>query len=264
MIIIIDIEIPEDLYDGIPISCIYCVTNKLNYKKYIGQTTNYRKRISGYRSLNKTKYGILKIYDEIISLGKSNFSISIIKRCDPKSLTILEDYYIDLFKSYNPLFGYNVRKKNRGKNTAISRQNMSKSHIGIKHSINTKKIKSNTILAFKDNACIISDGGKLFGDFISVSKDMIKNGLREPSKIKGYRLYYMDYNKRQDIRLKMMKKRSIRDKGYIELLNFIDNIEIEGVETIYSYWDIYKLEYDETNVYNLTQLSCILTNTGRV
>ena len=258
MIVVIDIEIPEDLYDGIPISCIYCVTNKLNNKKYIGQTTNYRKRISKYRSLDTSKYGFLKIYDEIISSGKSNFSISIIRRCNPRSLNILEDYYIDLFESYNPLFGYNVRRKNKGMNTAITRLNMSKSHIGMKHNINTKKKKSNGILAFKDDLCIISDGGKLFGDFISVSKDMIKNGLREPSKIKGYRLYYMDYNKRQDIRLKMMKKRCIRDKGYIELLNFIDNIEIEGVETIYSYWDIYKLEYDNTKLYNLTQLSCVL------
>ena len=260
----IDIEIPEDLYDGKKISCIYCVTNKLNNKKYIGQTTNYRKRISAYRSLNISKIGRLKIYDEIISIGKSNFSINIIKRCDPRNLTVLEDYYIDKHKSYNPLFGYNIRRNNKGTNTKVNREKLSKSHIGILHNNTTKKSKSNTILAFKDNKCIVCDGGKLFGDFISESKDMIKNGLRQPSRIQGYRLYYSNYTKRQDIRLKMMNKRCIRDKGYIELLDLLDNIETEGVETIYSYWDIYKLEYGDNTPYKLTQLSCVLNNTGRV
>ena len=264
MIILIDIEIPEDLYDGKKISCIYCVTNKLNNRKYIGQTTNYRKRISAYRSLNIDKLGRMKIYDEIISVGKNNFSINIIKRCEPRNLTVLEDYYIKKYNSYNPLFGYNIRRKNKGTNTLIRRNNLSKSHIGLKHNNTTKKSKSNTILAFKDNKCIVCDGGKLFGDFISVSKDLIKNGLRQPSKIKGYRLYYNDYIKRQDIRLKMMRKRCIRDKEYIELLDLLDNIETEGVETIYSYWDIYRLEYGDDTPYKLTQLSCVLNNTGKV
>ena len=35
MIILIDIEIPKDLYDGKNISCIYCVTNKLNNKNIL-------------------------------------------------------------------------------------------------------------------------------------------------------------------------------------------------------------------------------------
>ena len=70
--------------------------------------------------------------------------------------------------------------------------------------------------------------------------------------------------KRQDIRLKMINKRCIRDKEYIELLDLLDNIETEGVETIYSYWDIYRLEYGDAQPYKLTQLSCVLNNTGRV
>lgn len=62
MIILIDIEIPKDLYDGKNISCIYCVTNKLNNRKYIGQTTNYRKRISEYRRLHVTMKQVMPIY----------------------------------------------------------------------------------------------------------------------------------------------------------------------------------------------------------
>ena len=91
---------------------------------------------------------------------------------------------------------------------------------------------------------IVCDSGKLFGDYVGKSKDMIKNGLRQPSKICGYRLYYDDFEKRQEIRNKMMKKRSIRDKGYIDMLNVLDTIELEGVETIYwAFDDISYLKY---------------------
>ena len=73
---------------------------------------------------------------------------------------------------------------------------------------------------------------------------MVKNCLRQPSRYHGWRLYYDDYEKRQDIRNKMMNKRSIRDRGYIKTLDILDKYEIEGVETIYVDYDIYRLDYD--------------------
>ena len=73
---------------------------------------------------------------------------------------------------------------------------------------------------------------------------MVKNCLRQPSRCHGWRLYYDDYSKRQAIRDKMMNKCLIRDKGYIKTLDMLDKYEIEGVETIYTDFDIYKLDYD--------------------
>lgn len=101
-------------------------------------------------------------------------------------------------------------------------------------------------MAIREKTILVCDSGKLFGDFVGTTKDMVKNCLRQPSKFKEYILYYDDYNKRQVIRNKMNKKRSIRDKGYMIMLDILDNVEREGVETIYTYFDrVYRLEYTD-------------------
>ena len=39
----------------VKVSCIYKVANTLNGKVYIGQTTNFRKRVSDYKNAHKKK-----------------------------------------------------------------------------------------------------------------------------------------------------------------------------------------------------------------
>lgn len=230
----------------VKICCIYKITNIINNKIYIGQTTNFRKRLSDYKNAHKKKYATQPIIQAIRHYGTDNFTIEILKLCDNDNLSIYENKYIDKYRSHLPEFGYNVVKNsdNKSNNSELSRKYKSIGHIGLKESKETKKKKSNLILAIKDGTLLICDSGKLFGDYIGVSKDMVKNGLRQPSRIGGYRLYYDDYNKRQEIREKMMKKRSIRDKGYMSVLDTLDKIEKEGVETsFYIFKSINKLVY---------------------
>lgn len=249
------------MYNGKKIVCIYCVQNMLNNKIYIGQTTNYRKRISEYRCLTEAKKNLMPIYREILRIGHKNFKLFIIKRCKPKSLTRLEDYYIRKFKSYDSKYGYNLRKKNRCRNTNITRKRMSLAHIGLKSSLLTKQKKSFKIYAINGNDLIISDGAKLFSDYINTTRTIVTSAIRKGIFLQEYYIFYKDYDKRQDNWLNMIniKKRYNKNIKYIKLLRLIDNIETEGVETIYSYWNIYKLEYDENQPYKLTQLSCLLT-----
>ena len=264
MIILIDIEIPKDLYDGKNISCIYCVTNKLNNRKYIGQTTNYRKRISEYRRLHVTMKQVLPIYREINQVGYDNFKIEIIHRCKPKSLTKFEDYYIRKYHTFDSKYGYNIRVKNRRRNTITTRSKMSIAHTGKKQSSIEKKNRSIKIYAIKDNKLIISDGAKLFGDLIGVDRNSVTGSIKHGMMVSGYYTFYADIENRYATWKKISKRYTRKEEKYINLYNKINNIEIEGVETIYSYWDIYKLEYDDTLPYKLTQMSCVLNNTGRV
>lgn len=241
----------SELKESIKICCIYKITNDVNGKVYIGQTTNFRKRISVYKNMGKREGDYVKgpIGRAIKKYGHENFSVDIIKRCKPEDLAKLENQYIKLYNSGDPSYGYNVFINNgETVNNAESRKKKSISHIGLKESSSTKRKKSNMILAIpKDDerTIIICESGKIFGDFVGKSKDMIKNCLRQPSTCSGYRLYYDDYEKRQDVRKKMMSKRNIRDKDYMRILDTLDWFEKkEGVETMYMSYDIYLLSYD--------------------
>lgn len=235
-----------NLYDG-KVCCIYIITNKLDGKVYIGQTTNFRSRLSDYQNIQNKKGNQQILKKAVIAYGTDNFTIDILETCEPDKLDELELYYIKKYQSYEKDLGYNspALTKNTGNNDK-SRKNKSIGHIGLKASKETKMKKSNMVLAIKDGTLIVAYGAKFFGDYIGYKKDMVKNALRQPSRIAGYRVYYDDFYKRQEIREKMMQKRSIRNTEYMDVLNALDMIEVEGVETMDLYFDkVYILVEDK-------------------
>lgn len=220
------------------ICCIYKLTNKTNGKIYIGQTVDYFRRMNEYknRKSSNSKSSKYKIMEEIEKCGFDNFETSIVRECTKDELNYYEMYYIKHFKSYMKKYGYNSKHSTKNTNQIMNRSTkskMSKSHTGLKESTNTKKKKSNKVYAIRDKDLIISDSAKLLGDYFGKSKDYIKNCLRQPSRIDGYRLYYVDSEKRQKIKEKMLQKRSIRDKDYMKILDYLDNSSVETIENDY-------------------------------
>lgn len=230
------------------ISCIYKITNNKSGKIYIGQTTNYISRVSDYKNAHKKKKkGDKYIYSIISSEGSSNFTIEPLELCKPDELEMKELEYISLFDSSNPEKGYNILKNHVSNNSEKSRKNKSLSHIGLCQTNDTKRKKSNIIIAIKDDVLIIAESGKRLGQYFNKSKDYIKNCLRQPSTIEGWNLFYDDFHKRQEIKEKTLLKRSIRNKEYMRLLNILDNAENEGVETIYQLFEVYYLSLINTD-----------------
>ena len=193
------------------------------------------------------------IYKDIKKYGQSNFTFELLKVVNTTDeLDKYEKYYIHKFKSQDKRYGYNY-ETGGGRLRSNTQKRMSKSHSGLKESSSTKKKKSNVIIAinYVEKYTIISDSGKLLGDYLGVSKDYIKNCLRQPSSIKGFVLFYDDDKKRDEILNKMYSKRSIKNKIYIKTAEYLKSIENESVETIYElirneFWPIYSLEYSDS------------------
>ena len=99
---------------------IYCYTNKINGKKYVGQTINpeqrYNAHKSNYQNPNHTEYNSL-IHKAFRKYGFNNFTYEVLVKGidDINVLNELEIYYIKKFNCQTPN-GYNVEAG--GKNCA--------------------------------------------------------------------------------------------------------------------------------------------------
>ena len=85
-------------------SGIYCWTNKLNGKTYVGSSELLSRRFLLYYNLNKISKSNMLINKALLKYGYGNFSLEILEYCEPKDLISREQYYLDLIKpEYNIL-----------------------------------------------------------------------------------------------------------------------------------------------------------------
>lgn len=96
------------------VSGIYCITNKINNKKYIGQSKNIFSRWGEhYRTAISNSDRCSLIHKAINKYGIENFNFEILELCKTSKLDELEIQYIKLFKEtgnilYNLTDGGNV------------------------------------------------------------------------------------------------------------------------------------------------------------
>lgn len=97
---------------------IYKITNTINQKIYIGQASDYQKRIKSHKAnFNrfikdpiKHKSGCLFLYNAFKKYGIDNFVFELIEECDVIDLNEREQHWLDFHQSYNRENGYNLAK----------------------------------------------------------------------------------------------------------------------------------------------------------
>ena len=94
---------------------IYKITNTINNKCYIGQSTDLAKRI---RKHIKTLIGGTNRNEHLQNAynkyGTGSFTIEIIEECQKENLDEREIFWIDYYHSYDPRYGYNKTKGGTG------------------------------------------------------------------------------------------------------------------------------------------------------
>lgn len=81
---------------------IYCLSNLITGKLYIGSSTNLTERFYCYLSYTKLKRQSLRynsfINNALLKYGYSNFKLNILKYCDNNELHKWEQHYMNLLK----------------------------------------------------------------------------------------------------------------------------------------------------------------------
>ncbi|MBR1645271.1 MAG: GIY-YIG nuclease family protein [Selenomonadaceae bacterium] len=113
---------------------IYKITNKLNGKIYIGQTTQtLNRRIGQHKRANSV------IGQAIRKHGWKNFTVEVLEECDTlEQLNEREKFWIAHFDCKAPK-GYNLTDGGDGASSLESREKMSESHTGKKLSAEHRK-----------------------------------------------------------------------------------------------------------------------------
>lgn len=89
---------------------IYSIENKINHKKYIGQSVNIKQRWQSHRNeLNKQKHHNDYLQKSWNKYGEQNFEFKVLERCSKDLLNDKERYYIDLYDTMNEDYGYNLK-----------------------------------------------------------------------------------------------------------------------------------------------------------
>lgn len=88
---------------------IYCIENKLNNKKYIGQSIDINKRLNDHiRELKNTKHHNKHLQRSWDTYGANSFLFTVVQEASREELNNLEIYYIKEFKTNDIKYGYNM------------------------------------------------------------------------------------------------------------------------------------------------------------
>lgn len=114
--------------DNIKKQGVYAIRNLVNGKMYIGSTANsFMKRWQCHKKrLRHGDHHSPHLQSSWDYYGEENFSFEIVEVTEPEKCREREDYYINLYQTLNPKFGYNTEIVDIEGNTKCSEQTKEK------------------------------------------------------------------------------------------------------------------------------------------
>ena len=144
---------------------IYCITNKINNKKYIGQTTNLKSRWSAHI------YGKeIKIDKDINKYSFWFFKLKVLEECSAKKIDEREIYWIEKLNTYKG-YGYNNSPGGKGL-TLYGKDNPMYGKTGSKHHNFGKNFKEYSSIGENHPASKISNEKaiKIYNEYHNTNK----------------------------------------------------------------------------------------------
>jgi len=212
---------------------VYKLTNTLNGKIYIGQSTNIIGRLRDYMKSNpeQNKRQRYAMMIEVYTVGITNFELSLLDiGNDQIDLWEKEKYWISTLNSTDPDIGYN--KKTGGKGGLLnidSRIKMSLGSMGFKHTEAEKLKRSKEIITYKGGYFNIFTSAKVLGDELGLDKAIVTHCIRLARPIQDMYVYYSNASDRQSVIDKITEPR--KKKRYLLIARVINR----GLETIGHY-----------------------------
>jgi hypothetical protein len=171
--------------------------------------------------------------EEMNRFGFDNFEITVIEEIPDSELNEREEYWIRKLDSRNSKIGYNSKTGGiGGALTDESKEKMSNSSKGFKHSEEEKLRRSKAIFIVKDSRIIPCVSSKLYADSIKRSRSEVSAAIKRGIKINGCYIFYQDRNERiqciKNITEKKSKqnersKKSLKEYLAVYYLFFSDN-----------------------------------------
>lgn len=91
------------------ISGIYCIKNKIDGKRYVGQSKHIYRRWKKHKwELNKSQHINAHLQRAWDKCGESNFEFEILELCEQDVIDERERFYINLYKCLDQKYGYNL------------------------------------------------------------------------------------------------------------------------------------------------------------
>lgn len=198
--------------------CIYKVTDTINGKIYIGQTSNFQARMRHYRSDSKhfKERGRRRLGRPIdIAInehGLENFKFEIIEdNIPPEDIDMAEIGWIRYYKSANPEIGYNrdlggFGKPSREKLEAIFGV---KENFAREHTEEEKLRRSKAIVIYDpvEDMLSVKSSAKEYSDELGNTRSEVSKAIKRGSKLRGSYVFYLDDYERGETFLDIYDKK---------------------------------------------------------
>lgn len=204
-------------------ACVYCLTNRNNDRKYVGETSNFKDRMSYYKSTAQridaeTTMSLRPIDNVIYELGFDSFDVDILDCSkeieDIETRKARESFYIAELKSYIPKYGYNIMTPEVKKYLNAA----NKSHTKLHNADATKLLKSNPIIAYEieTGSRMIWLSSKSFAKNLGCDRAQVARSLKNGKAIHGYYVFPLDPATRDAYAYAIMRnKMSSKSKNHV-------------------------------------------------